>query len=175
MNAAFHPTSGGFVYYMHDASAAFGFRLAGDLSLEATQDLEQARLTACSIIGRRYLIVDLTGLTSIDAAGCELLKGWQGLGAQMTVLSGKEQARIQLMSGIPVTIVGAKPRDAKWLAPRVAALLLAALLALLFAATAVAGNSTLNARRRPRSAGMSAIVTMRARVSEWRSVRRGML
>src|SRR6266853_387307 len=101
MNPALHTKSGGFVYYMHDGSAAFRFQLAGELSGKSTGDLEQARQTAASIIGRRRLVVDLSGLTSIDAAGRKLLKEWQVLGAQMIVIAAKEEARIQLMAGIP--------------------------------------------------------------------------
>src|SRR5260370_30273969 len=152
-----------FVYYMHDASAAFRFQLSGNLSRERTQDLEQARQTASSVIGERRLIVDLTGLASIDAAGRKLLKEWQVLGAQMTVISAKEQARIQLMSGVAVAVVGSKARASRWLPPQAAALLLAALLALLFAAIAVAAAFV------PTSANML------APVSDIRSVHRGML
>jgi len=139
----------GLVYYMHDGSAAFRFQLAGDLSQEAVLDLEQARQTASSIIGRRNLIVDLTGLTSIDAAGRELLKDWHALGAQLTALSSDGQARIQLMTAVPITVAGNRPEGSKWLPSRAAALWLAALLVLLLAATAVAGSSRQNAAGSP--------------------------
>jgi anti-anti-sigma regulatory factor len=151
-----------FVYYMHDASAAFRFQLRGDLSDERTQDLEQARQTASSIMGERRLVVDLTGLTSIDAAGRRLLKEWQVLGAQMTVISAKEQARIQLISGVAVVVVGSKAKASRWLPPQAAALLVAALFALLLA-TAVA------------AAGVPTSVNMRTPISGIRSIKRGML
>jgi len=163
MKPALHTKSGGFVYYMHDASAAFRFQLSGDLSRERTQDLEQARQTASSVIGRRRLIVDLSGLASIDAAGRKLLKEWQVLGAQMTVSSAKEQGRIQLMSGVAVAVAGTKPGASRWLPPQAAALLLAALLALLFAANAVA------------AADIPASATMRAPVFDLRRIHGGML
>jgi ABC-type transporter Mla MlaB component len=124
------------VYYMHDGSAAFRFQLAGDLSQDTVQDLEQARQTASSVIGRRCLTVDLTDLINIDAAGRDLLKEWHALGAQLTVMSSEGQARIQLMTGVPITVVGTKPEASRWLPSRAAALLLAALLVLLLAATA---------------------------------------
>jgi ABC-type transporter Mla MlaB component len=165
-----HKKRSGLVYYMHDASAEFRFRLAGDLSRETTQDLEQARQTASSVLGLRCLVVDLTGLISIDAAGRELLKDWQAIGAQMTVISTEEQARIQLMTGVPVTVVGTKAGASKWLPPQAAALLLAALLALLLAATAVAAHSTQSARKRPQSVAMPASATIRAPISDLRSV-----
>jgi ABC-type transporter Mla MlaB component len=163
MDPTLHTKSGGFIYYIHDASAAFRFQLAGNLSRNGTRELEQARQTAASIIGLRCLVVDLTGLTSIDAAGRELLIEWQALGAQMTVISAKEQTRIQVMTGVPVTVAGTKPEASKWLPPQAAALLLAVLLALLLAATAAA------------AAGIPASDTMRVQISGLRSVHRGML
>ena len=163
MNPTLHPKSGVFVYYIHDASAAFRFQLAGNLSRNGTRELEQARQTAASIIGLRSLVVELTGLTGIDAAGRELLIEWQALGAQMTVISAKEQARIQVMTGVPVTVAGTKPEASRWLPPQAAALLLAALLALLLAASAAA------------SAGIPASATMTAPISGLRSVHRGLL
>jgi anti-anti-sigma regulatory factor len=166
MNPALHTNSGGFVYYMHDGSAAFRFQLAGSLGGNSTGDLEQARQTAASIIGQRCLVVDLTGLTGIDAAGRELLKQWRALGAQMTVISAAEQAQIQLMTGVPVTVVGTKAGASQWLPTQAAALLVTALLALLLALAATAAGQ---------SVGMSASATMRAPVSRFHSVHRGML
>ncbi len=113
--------SDGLVYYMHDESEALRFELAGDLSHDTAPDLEQARQTASSIIGRRPLIVDLTDLTSIDAAGRELLEQWHTLGAQLTVVSSEAKARFQL-AGAPISIVGSGPRASKWLPFRAATL-----------------------------------------------------
>jgi ABC-type transporter Mla MlaB component len=156
------------VYYMHDGSAAFRFRLVGDLSRDTMQDLEQARQTASSIIGRRCLIADLTGLTSIDSAGGELLKEWHAIGAQLTVNSSEARARLQLMTGVPIAVAGTRQEPSKWLPSRVAALWLAALLALILAATAVAGSSRENARKRRPHAGISASATIRATASDLR-------
>jgi ABC-type transporter Mla MlaB component len=149
MNQAPRRKGNELVYYMHDGSAAFRFQLAGDLSQDNVQDLEQARQTASSIIGRRNLMVDLSGLTSIDAAGRGLLKQWQALGAQLTAHSSHGRARIQLMADVPITVVGTKAEGSKWLPSRAAALWLAALLALLLAATAVARSSRRNAAGSP--------------------------
>ena len=117
-----------FVYYMHDGSAAFRFQLTGDLSRDTVQDLEQARQTASSVIGQRHLIVDLTDLTGIDAAGRELLETWHLLGAQLTVCSSQGQVRIQSMTVLPITLVETSTGGSKWLPTRAAALWLAALL-----------------------------------------------
>src|SRR5260370_11819988 len=134
MNNAPRRKTSGFDYYMHDGSAAFRFDLAGDLCQHTAQDLEQARLTAASVIGQRSLIVDLTGLTSLDAAGSKLLEEWHALGAQLTVISSEARARIQSMTGVPITLRGTRPGASKWVPSPTAALWLAAfLLLLLFA------------------------------------------
>ena len=77
--------TGRFMYYMHDEFAAFRFRLIGDLSEASTAELDQARQTASSIFNGRPLIVDLTGIDSVDSAGRELIARWHGLGAQLVV------------------------------------------------------------------------------------------
>ena len=141
-------TKSGLVYYMHDESTAFRFQLAGDLSQDSTYDLEQARQTASSIFGERCLIVDLTGITSVDGAGRELLDKWHGLGARIVVSSLEQKARIKSMIGVPITVVGTKPEASKWLRSRVAALCLAALFALLLSATAVAASCGQSERKR---------------------------
>jgi len=156
MNDASRGKGGGLVYYMHDGSAAFRFKLAGDLSQDTAQDLEQARKTAASIIGRRSLVVDLTHLISLDAAGRKLLEEWHALGAELTVVSSEAQARIRSMAGVPVTLLGTGRGASGWLPSRMAGLWLSALVALLLLAGAFRAAS-----RQP-GAGMSAIATMSA-------------
>jgi len=129
------PDRASLVYYMHDGSDGFRFRLAGELSEQTAGDLEQARRTAASIIGQRSLSVDLTGLTGLDVAGRKLLKEWSALGAQLTVVSLGARARIQMMTALPVTLVGSSPRASTWFPSRAAGLCLAALLALVLLAT----------------------------------------
>ena len=68
--------SGGLRYYMHDGPDAFRFELTGRLSKDAARDLEQAWRTAESTIGKRLVIIDLSGLTGIDRHGHELLDRW---------------------------------------------------------------------------------------------------
>jgi anti-anti-sigma regulatory factor len=143
-----------FVYYMHDESAAFRFQLAGDLSQDNTGDLEQARQTASSTFGGRSLIVDVTGVTSIDAAGRELLDAWHKLGARLVVNSAKAKRRIQLMTTVPIAVVRKGTEASKWLSFRAANLWVAALLALV---TAIAARSA-------QSAEMSAITAMPATI-----------
>src|ERR1700694_1855186 len=140
MNNASRAMRSGLVYYMHDWSTAFRFQLAGDLSLDCAQDLEQARQTASSVFGERCLIVDLTDITGIDATGRELLEHWYGLGAQLVVISSEAKARIQSMTNVPIAVVATKPQASRWMPSRAAALWLAALLVLLWLVTAVAAG-----------------------------------
>jgi len=84
----------GLTYYMHDESAAFRFQLAGDLSQESVLDLNQARETASSILRERHVIVDLTGISRIDAAGRELLDKWSKSDARLTVTTSEAKARL---------------------------------------------------------------------------------
>jgi ABC-type transporter Mla MlaB component len=125
-------------YYMHDRFAAFRFQLAGDLSQETASDLDQARQTASSVLGGRCLIVDLTGISSVDNAGRELLDTWHGLGAQFVVTASEAKARIRSMTGVPITYFGANSRASKRLPGRAGILWLAALFVVLLAATFIA-------------------------------------
>ncbi len=109
-------------YYMHDEAAAFRLQLAGDLSKDTTADLDQARETASSVFRGRPLIVDFTGIESIDTAGRKLIEKWHGLGAQFVVTTRQAQMRIQSMTGIPFRLLR-KNRDRSewlhgWLLPR---------------------------------------------------------
>jgi anti-anti-sigma regulatory factor len=108
-----HPTDR-FMYYMHDEFAAFRLLLIGDLSQGSAAELDEARQTASSIFNRRPLIVDLTGIDSMDNAGRELIRKWHGLGAQLMVTSPEAQARIQSMTNMPIVFLETKRRS-KWL------------------------------------------------------------
>ena len=117
-------------YYMHDEAAAFRFQLAGDLSKDTTADLDQARETASSILGGRTLIVDLTGIASIDTYGRQLIEKWHGLGAQFVVTTRQAKMRIQSMTGVPFCLIERNRDHSKWLPGRLVAWLLAAVLVL---------------------------------------------
>ena len=109
-----------FTYYMHDEFASFRLRLIGDLSQGSTAELDEARQMASSIFNGRPLIVDLTGIDSVDNAGRELIAKWHGLGAQLVVTTPEAHARIQSMTNMPIVFLETKRRS-KWL--RLSALL----------------------------------------------------
>src|SRR6266404_6737133 len=108
-----HPTDR-FMYYMHDEFAAFRLLLIGDLSQGSTTELDEARQTASSIFNGRPLIVDLTGIDTVDKAGRELIAKWHGLGTQLVVTTPEAQVRIQSMTNMPIVLL-AKKRPSKWL------------------------------------------------------------
>lgn len=97
--------SGGLRYYMHDGPDAFRFELTGRLSKDAAQDLIQAWRTAASTIGKRGVIIDLSGLAGIDRSGHELLDRWAGEGAQLAVVNHRAAARLEPMIDRPVTVL----------------------------------------------------------------------
>jgi hypothetical protein len=109
-------------YYMHDGSTAFSFELAGNLSREGARELEQAWRTACSVIGGRDLIIDLSFVTGLDDAGRELLNKWHAVGARLVAISAEAKARVQSMTDRPVKLLGTKSRVWTWLPFRIAAL-----------------------------------------------------
>jgi ABC-type transporter Mla MlaB component len=154
MNDAIRNRRTGLVYYIHDESAAFRFRLAGDLSQIDVVELEQARQTASSIIGERALVIDLTGLVSIDSAGRELLQQWHSRGARLIVNSARALARIEGLTGLAVTVVPTLRKSGRFVPSRAAMVWLAALSGLLLVPTRA-------------SAGMSAFAAMAATRQEY--------
>ncbi len=56
------------VYYLHDSSATFRLALSGDLIREAVPGVEQAWLTAMSVMGRKSFLIDVSRITRVDYA-----------------------------------------------------------------------------------------------------------
>jgi len=107
--------TGDFRYYMHDGSAAFSFELAGRLSDEGARELQETWRTASSMIGDRSLIVDLSYVTGVDAAGEKLLRGWHEQGAQLVARSAQARALLQSITGQAGAELSATARHATWL------------------------------------------------------------
>jgi ABC-type transporter Mla MlaB component len=121
---------------MHDGSDAFRFQLAGNLSKDAAQDLEQAWRSASSVIGEKRVIFDLSGLTSIDASGQDLLSAWTCQGALLGAISHHARARLQIMTQQPVTDLANATAVAAWRPLRTASPWVVAFFMLLFPANA---------------------------------------
>ena len=152
-------------YYMHDGSTAFRFTLAGNLSNDSATELEQAWLTASSIIGERGLVVDLTGITGIGESGRELLLRWCSAGA--TLIARRSEARAVLAS-VPGLALAPEVRESRgesarrWPAWSRLSLRLGALALLLPAAAIAASIST----PRPESAESEAFARYIVSVAE---------
>jgi hypothetical protein len=112
--------NGDFRYYMHDGTTAFSFELEGRLSDAGVRELQQVWRTASSVINGRSLIVDLSHLTSIDAAGQHLLRGWHDRRAQFVAKSPEAKALIHSITGQSVDLI-ATAHHRTWLpVPRAA-------------------------------------------------------
>jgi len=69
--------------YLHDSATAFRFVLRGALIGEHVAGLRHAWTTAQSILGTKELVVDLSGITTADVAGFEMLSEMRHSGARL--------------------------------------------------------------------------------------------
>jgi anti-anti-sigma regulatory factor len=100
---------------MHDGASAFSFEPAGRLSDDSALELQHTWRTASSMIGDRTLIVDLSYLTGIDAAGQKLLRGWHDRDAQLLAKSQRARALVQSITGQSLGEISATARHSTWL------------------------------------------------------------
>jgi hypothetical protein len=91
--------NGGFRYYMHAGTTALSFEIAGRVSDDGARELQQAWRTVSSVIGDRFLIVDLSYVTGIDLAGQSLVRAWHDRGAQFVAKSAQTRALLQSITG----------------------------------------------------------------------------
>ena len=69
--------------YLHDSATTFRFVLRGELIGDHAAGLRHAWTTAQSVLGTKELVVDLSGITTADAAGFELLSEMCHSGARL--------------------------------------------------------------------------------------------
>jgi len=69
--------------YLHDRVKAFEFILQGELTGEAVQGLEQAWITATSILDGKEVLVDVSALTAANSEGVALLHRITASGARL--------------------------------------------------------------------------------------------
>ena len=69
--------------YLHDRPDKFEFVLHGELTGDAVRSLECAWITATSILNGKEVFVDVSGLTTGDDAGIELLHRMAGSGVRL--------------------------------------------------------------------------------------------
>lgn len=90
--------------YQHDSDTVFRFALYGQLAGSCVSELEQAWLTAQSILKDKELVVDLSGVTDVDTTGSELLSRMREAGARLIPALPLEGGAIQ------VARAGGKPQ-----------------------------------------------------------------
>jgi ABC-type transporter Mla MlaB component len=69
--------------YQHDSADTFRFVLKGKLAKIEAQQFQCALETAASILDGKDLIIEVSGITKVDAAGVELLTRMRESGAQI--------------------------------------------------------------------------------------------
>lgn len=87
--------------YLHDSATTFRFVLRGELIGDHVEGLRHAWTTAQSILGTKELIVDLSGITTADAAGFETLSEMRRSGARLTGESSPASAESLVSLGVP--------------------------------------------------------------------------
>ena len=88
--------------YLNDSVTSFEFVLKGELSGAAVRSLEQAWVTATSILGGKEVSVEVSGLTAADDAGVELLYRMTASGARLTAALPPDSEELLRSLGIPV-------------------------------------------------------------------------
>jgi ABC-type transporter Mla MlaB component len=98
--------------YQHDNAGMFRFVLRGELDAGSLCELEHAWETASSVTKHKPLVVDVTGLTTADSAGVELLTRMRRSGARFTaaVRTGREElfGSLEVSAVSPEQPVGAR-------------------------------------------------------------------
>jgi ABC-type transporter Mla MlaB component len=89
--------------YLHDSAATFRFVLRGELTGDHVAGLRHAWATAQSILGTKELVVDLSGITTADAAGFEMLCEMRRSGAHL--IGGASPASAEFLSSLGVPVV----------------------------------------------------------------------
>ncbi len=103
-----------FSFYMHDGARAFSFEIAGAISDCAALELEQAWKTASSAAAGQALIVDLSYVTRVDAAGRKILRRWFEQGAQFVAKLPQARAIVASITGQPFELVAESTQHRTW-------------------------------------------------------------
>jgi hypothetical protein len=87
--------------YLNDSVESFEFVLQGELAGDAVRRLEQAWITAASILDGKEVVVEVSGMTAADAEGIELLNRMRASGAHVTALSPPVSRGLLRTLGVP--------------------------------------------------------------------------
>lgn len=88
--------------YQYDSATMFQFVLRGELIGDRVRELEHAWITAKSILEGKELIVDVSGITSADPSGVDLLSRMRESGARLTAALPAESEDFLRSVGVPM-------------------------------------------------------------------------
>ncbi len=97
--------------YLNDSAQAFEFVLRGKLTGGHVKSLEQAWITATSILNGKDLLVEVSTLTAADAEGIELLYRMAGAGACLKADLPPDSGEFLRSLGVPVA--APRPRNGR--------------------------------------------------------------
>ena len=95
--------------YLNDSVQSFEFVLHGQLTGDAVQSLEQAWITATSILNGKEVLVDVSALTTADARGIELLYRLTGSGARLR--AERPPQSVEFLRSLGVRVAAPPPRS----------------------------------------------------------------
>ena len=97
--------------YLNDSAQNFEFVLHGELAGGAVQHLEQAWITATSILNGKEVFVDVSALTAADVRGFDLLSRMTESGARLRAARPPQSEDFLRSLGVRVV---APPRRTAW-------------------------------------------------------------
>lgn len=95
--------------YLHDSFKTFEFVLQGELTGEAVRSLEQAWITATSILDGKEVFVEVSALTAANAEGIELLRRITAAGARLGAALPPHSEEFLRSLGVPVAALSRRP------------------------------------------------------------------
>lgn len=96
--------------YQHDTPRMFRFKLSGDLDDDAVRELEHAWQTATSVLAGKELVIDVSGVTALTAAGTKLLDRMQESGARLDAAATPQLVELARRVGVRTPTESPQPR-----------------------------------------------------------------
>jgi ABC-type transporter Mla MlaB component len=97
--------------YLNDSVQCFEFVLQGELTGDAVRSLEQAWITATSILSGKDVYVDVSAMTAADEQGVQLLIRIAESGARLRAARPPQSQELLRSLGVQVA---APPRRSGW-------------------------------------------------------------
>ncbi len=101
--------------YIHDEAAQLRLSVTGDLDEQAAKELASCWTTASSVVGERKIVMDLTGLSSVNQTGHQLLEALHQARVQFVGKSSFQEQLIAAITGASTTKKRADGSVGRWL------------------------------------------------------------